>query len=161
VGEGRAVPGSRLEEIRPFLEDTSRNKAALDLKLTLANLRQAGVEAGGFTEDPVLYNFLLTADPASCTTEALIERRLGRKNTGGVAELADFTLQLTGMLAPEVDQQGFRELYEKIDLPLIDETLHDTVFEDVWQGDEVQAQEDMLCGLALPARGGRVLICKG
>jgi neopullulanase len=49
----------------------------------------------------------------------------------------------------------------QIDLPLIDETLHDTVFEDVWQGDEVQAQEDMLCGLALPARGGRVLICKG
>ncbi len=118
-GEARSVSRTYLESLRPLLEDTNRAKAALDVKSVLLDFARHGVDADGFRDDPLLYAFLLTADPASCTAEALIERRLGRKNTGGVAELADFTLQLTEMLAAEVDQQGFRELYEKIDLPLI------------------------------------------
>jgi len=117
--EARSVSRTHMESLRPLLEDTNRAKAALDVKSVLLDFARHGVEATGFRDDPLLYAFLLTADPASCTAEALIERRLGRKNTGGVAELADFTLQLTEMLAAEVDQQGFRELYEKIDLPLI------------------------------------------
>jgi DNA polymerase-1 len=118
VGEGRAIALEFLEQLRPLLEDDSRAKAGMDVKSTLAELFRCGVEARGFSDDPVLYAFLLNADPGACTPEALIERQLGRKAGGAVEELADFALELTEKLDPEVKLRGLRELYETIDLPL-------------------------------------------
>ncbi len=117
--EGRSVPGNLLPRVRPLLEDPERQKAALDIKSLWLRLRRLGLEPAGFTDDPVLYNFLLTADPASSTPEAVLQRRLGRRADSRVEALAAWSLELARTLGEEVDRAGMRELYETIDLPLI------------------------------------------
>ena len=119
-GHGRSVSLEHLELLRPVLEDVSIRKAALDAKARIIALAKLGVIARGFVCDPTLYAFLLTADPAACSPAAVIERNLGEQPSGGVEELADFTLELSRKLGAEVDRRGFRELYERIDLPLIE-----------------------------------------
>jgi DNA polymerase-1 len=118
-GQARAVAQEQFGLVRQFLEDESRTKAALDAKSVLLTLWKHGVQAAGFRDDPTLYGFLLDADPAAATPEALVERRLGRKPEGSVEAWADYALQLSDLLAPEVDARGFRRIYEEIDLPLV------------------------------------------
>ncbi len=117
-GEARSVPGQFIEVLGPVLEDQNRRKAALDVKAHTMQLARLGIDAKGFTDDPTLFTFLLTADPAACTPLAVIERQLGRKPDQGVEEWADSALQLALKLTPEVDANGLRTVYEKIDLPL-------------------------------------------
>jgi DNA polymerase-1 len=119
AGVARAIPVEFLPLVGPLLEDEHRPKAALDVKAVLLELARRGVELRGYRDDPVLYGFLLDSDPASCGPGALIERRLGRKAGGAVEELADFTVRLTELLAPEVEKRGFQNVYETIDLPLV------------------------------------------
>ncbi len=117
--EGRSLGGDLLARVRPLLEDPERKKAALDIKSLWLRLRRLGLEPAGFADDPVLYNFLLTADPASSTPEAVLQRRLGRRADSRVEALAAWSLELGRALGKEVDEAGMRELYETIDLPLI------------------------------------------
>ncbi len=117
-GVARAIAVDHLDRVRPILEDAGRPKIVHDLKSTLAELARLSVEPRGFTQDVMLYAFLLTADPAGCSLESLASRILDRKAGGGADERADCVLQLALRLGPEVDARGFRELYESIDLPL-------------------------------------------
>ncbi len=48
----------------------------------------------------------------------LAERYLDRKLGAAAEQHADLAVTLAERLAPEIDEQGFRELYETIDLPL-------------------------------------------
>jgi DNA polymerase-1 len=48
----------------------------------------------------------------------LAERYLDRKLGAAAEQHADLAVTLAERLAPEIDQQGFREIYETIDLPL-------------------------------------------
>ena len=50
--------------------------------------------------------------------EVLAERYLDRKLGAAAEQHADLAITLAERLAPEIDQQGFREIYETIDLPL-------------------------------------------
>jgi DNA polymerase-1 len=115
AGEGRAS----LDKLRPLLEDASRPKIAADIKSTLLALARAGVEAQGFTQDVMLYAFLLEADPAACTLEHLAQRRLNRKPGAAPEEQAGCALELAAILGKEVDEKGLRELYQTMDLPLV------------------------------------------
>jgi DNA polymerase-1 len=85
------------------------------LTLTLA---KQNVEARGFRHDVMLYAFLLCADPSACSPSVLAERYLDRKLGAAAEQHADLAVTLAERLAPEIDQQGFREIYESIDLPL-------------------------------------------
>ncbi len=118
-GQGGAAPFTLIEELRPVLEDPSRVKAAHDVKSVTARLRGVGIEPRGFNEDVMLYAFLLDADPAACALEELARRRLGREAGAGPAEQAAAVLELAAMLGAEIDRQGFRNLYETLDLPLV------------------------------------------
>lgn len=115
---GRARVVTDGSAVRQFLAQEKPPKAALDVKSVLSELFRRGWEARGFTDDPVLYEFLITAEPSACTPQAVIERELQLKYTGNVDQLADAALEATRLLAPEVDARGLRELYETIDLPL-------------------------------------------
>lgn len=117
--EARAVPLSLIESLRPMLEDSARPKVAHDIKQVLLALWQHGIEPRGFQHDVMLYGFLLNADPSGCSLEVLARRHLDRKLEHIVEHQADCALELLAMLAREVDQRGFRELYETIDLPLV------------------------------------------
>jgi DNA polymerase-1 len=117
-GIARALSSEHLDLLKPILEDPRRVKVANDSKALTLALGKHGVEAQGFRHDAMLYAFLLCADPAGCSPEVLAERYLDRKLGPTAEQHADLALTLAERLAPEIDQEGFRELYETIDLPL-------------------------------------------
>ena len=65
-----------------------------------------------------VYAFLLCADPSGCSPEIMAERYLDRKLGAAAEQRADLAITLVERLTGEIDQQGFREIYETIDLPL-------------------------------------------
>ena len=118
AGVARGLSSDFLDLLKPILENPARPKVAHDAKsLTLA-LARYGIEPQGFRHDVMLYSFLLCADPAGCSPEVLAERYLDRKLNAAAEQHADLAITLLERLAPEIDSQSFREVYETIDLPL-------------------------------------------
>ncbi|MGE5487200.1 MAG: DNA polymerase I [bacterium] len=117
--EARAVPASLICTLRPVLEDAARPKIAHDVKRLLLGLWSLGVDPRGFEHDVMLYEFLLNADPSGCSLEVLARRYLDRKLEQAVEHQADCALELSARLSREVDERGFRDLYNRIDLPLV------------------------------------------
>jgi DNA polymerase-1 len=118
AAEARAVGFSLAETLRPFFEDAARAKIACDVKAAMLALGNMGIEARGFTEDIMLYAFLLDADPGGCALEEQAQRRLDLKLGDAPEQRADLTLELWNHLNPAVDERGLRKLYDAIDLPL-------------------------------------------
>ncbi len=116
--EARSLPISRLNELRATLENPDLPKASNDLKSLTLSLLKRGIDARGLRDDVSLYAFLLDADPASCSLEALVERRLDLRAGPRADERASFVQELNERLHPEVGRRGFRKLYEEIELPL-------------------------------------------
>jgi DNA polymerase-1 len=117
-GVARALSSDFLDLLKPVLEDPARPKVAHDVKALTLALAKYGIEARGFEQDVMLYSFLLCADPAGCSAEILAERYLDRKLNAAAEQHADLAITLAERLEPEIDQQGFREVYDTIDLPL-------------------------------------------
>ncbi len=117
-GVARALSIDFIDALKPVLEDERRTKIAHDVKAVTLELAKHGVEARGFRHDVMLYAFLLCADPSACSPSTLAERYLDRKLGAAAEQHADLAVTLAERLAPEIDQQGFREIYESIDLPL-------------------------------------------
>src|ERR1700691_1679566 len=117
-GVARALSIDFIDAVKPILEDAARTKIAHDVKAVTIELAKNGVEARGFRHDVMLYAFLLCADPSACSPSTLAERYLDRKLGVAAEQHADLAVTLAERLAPEIDEQGFRELYETIDLPL-------------------------------------------
>ena len=118
AGVGRALSTEYLDVLKPILEDPRRAKTAHDVKALLLALDDHGIEAQGFRHDVFLYSFLLCADPAACSPEVLAERYLDRKLGPAAEQHADLAFTLAERLIPEIDREGFRKIYEEIDLPL-------------------------------------------
>jgi len=118
-GEARSIPLEPSDVLTAFLENESVPKVTYDLKTLTLKLLSRGIQPRGFTEDVMLYAFLLTADPGSCAAATLTERYLGRKLEPLAEHFADCTLALREKLAPEIDAQGLRKVYDEIDLPLV------------------------------------------
>jgi DNA polymerase I len=118
-GEARAVPIELLAALRPLLEDAGRPKVAHDLKALLLLCAREGVEARGFCGDVMLEGFVLDADPGGCTLEALALKRLDRKLAPDAAAQADAIFELHAKLAAEIDARGVRDVYARIEMPLV------------------------------------------
>ena len=116
--EARSLPASRLSELRFALENPDLPKASNDLKSLMLNLLKAGIEPRGLRDDVSVYAFLLDADPASCSLEAQVERRLDLRAGPRADERASFIHELNERLRPEIDRKGFLPLYDEIELPL-------------------------------------------
>ena len=119
IGEGRAVPLSLLDVIRPILESESIPKIAHDAKALLLAASSLGIKPRNVAEDAMLYAFLISADPGGCSPENLAERFLDRKLNAAAEQQAEATLTITQMLRPQIDAQELRQVYNEIDLPLI------------------------------------------
>ena len=117
-GVARALSIDFIDALKPILEDERRTKIAHDVKALTLTLAKQNVEARGFRHDVMLYAFLLCADPSACSPSVLAERYLDRKLGAAAEQHADLAVTLAERLAPEIDQQGLREIYESIDLPL-------------------------------------------
>jgi DNA polymerase-1 len=117
-GEARAVARSDFPALRAWLEDASAEKIACDVKSNLVALERKGMAARGFRHDPMLYAFLLDADPSGCGLDELAARKLDIKLGASAEQRADVTFQLFELLAPPVETRGLRRLYDEIELPL-------------------------------------------
>jgi len=118
VGQGRSVPVSLLESVRPLIESESIPKIVHDVKAFLVGAFELGLNPRNLTEDAMLYAFLLSADPGGCSPESLAERFLDRKLNAAAEQQAEATLAVLEILRPQIDQQELRSVYHDIDLPL-------------------------------------------
>ncbi len=117
--EARGVPMHLAGSLRALLEDETRTKVVHDLKSLLPGFRRLAITPRGFTEDVMLYAFLLNSDPGACAAGILSERYLGRKLEAAVECQADCVIALREKLAPEIDSNALRPIYDEIDLPLV------------------------------------------
>jgi DNA polymerase I len=104
-----------LDSLKSWLEDSTAPKISLDIKKTLLPLLEKGWSPQAFTDDIALYEFLLNADPASCSLEQMAQRHL---DLAPGANPAPIILELNQLLKPKVEARGLRHVYEEIDLPL-------------------------------------------
>ena len=118
AGEVRWFPLSWLERARRWLEDPARPKIAHDVKSLMLALGERGVRFRGCREDLMLYAFLLSADPGGCSLETILRRYLDRELEPSLEHRADSMLEAAPVLRRRIEEDGFRELYETIDLPL-------------------------------------------
>jgi DNA polymerase-1 len=118
--------GARIAEL---LSDAKVAKAVHDAKSTLHALSGSGVELcrgehdaflhDAFLQDTMLYSYLLDPTYSAHTLPEVALRRLGLKLGGSLAEAADMTLRLAGVLRAEVEADAeLARLYREIDLPL-------------------------------------------
>jgi DNA polymerase-1 len=119
-GEGRSFGVEHLGAFRPFLEDDRREKIAHDVKSLIQKLCREGVRPLGFRQDVMLFAFLLSADPSGCACDTLAEKFLDRKLGTAPEQQADCALALAKKLGTQVTVSGLRNLYDTIDLPLVD-----------------------------------------
>lgn len=121
AGEGRGIAVDILRESRSgvALLESQHPKLAHDIKSVTAKLAVAGIEAGGFVHDVMLYAFLLCADPSGCSADTLAEKYLDRKLTATPEQHAETALSVWEKLESGLDAQSVRELYHQIDLPLV------------------------------------------
>jgi DNA polymerase I len=117
-GQGRAVPFSLLDAVRPILESEAIPKIVHDMKGFLIASSAIGIAPKNLAEDVMLYAFLLSADPGGCSPEALAERYLDRKLNAAAEQQAEATLVIAEMLRPQVERQELLSVYRDIDLPL-------------------------------------------
>jgi len=119
IGQGRAVPLSLIESLRPVLESENIPKVAHDAKALLLALSRFGIQPANIAEDAMLYAFLLCADPSACSPETLAERYLDRKLNPAAEQQAEATLAVVSILRPQLEAQELMSLYREIDLPLV------------------------------------------
>jgi DNA polymerase I len=118
TGEGRAVPLTLLEAVRPLLESADVEKVVHDSKGFQLAMAPLNIKAAAVTGDAMLFAFLISADPGGCSPEALAERFLDRKLNAAAEQQAEATLALAEMLRPQVEKQELWSVYRDIDLPL-------------------------------------------
>jgi DNA polymerase-1 len=113
--EARLAP---LPAVRKLLEDAAVSKAVHDYKRAWGLLDEHGVNLAGLKHDTRLYTYLLDPSRSNYSLGESVLRRFGRPLDPGPAPAADFTWRLAGILAPEIDAAGLREVYENVELPL-------------------------------------------
>ena len=108
--------GARIMEL---LADLKVAKAVHDVKSTLHALSGSGLDLAAVDQDTMLYSYLLDPTYSAHTLPEVALRRLGLKLGGSLAEAADMTLRLAGVLRAEVEADAeLARLYREIDLPL-------------------------------------------
>lgn len=143
-----------LSEFRPVFENPNIEKVAQNIKYDLIVLKWYGIEVKGAYFDTMIAHYLLEpekrhnmdylAETYLKYQPVSIETLIGKKGKNQLsmrdvsvektkdyaAEDADITLQLKETLAPKLKEEGIVDLYQKIELPLVD-VLVDLEYEGV------------------------------
>ncbi|HEV7222785.1 MAG TPA: DNA polymerase I [Pirellulales bacterium] len=143
-GENRLDPAETLAALRGVLEDPQIGKIGQNLKYDVLVLRAAGVELQGAQFDTMVASYLLDAGERNHNLDELAERYLNHANikiseligsgkqqkrmdevpvatiTAYAAEDADVPLRLAPILAEKLSANGLTELFETLELPLIE-----------------------------------------
>ncbi len=113
-----------LRAAAPVLSDPSRPKAVHNSKLLRLLLGKVEITLAGVTDDTILYAALLEPLVTNQSLQDVAVRRLGRRMSNSLAEAAATTQELATLLAPEVDREGLKKLYDEIELPLSEVLAH-------------------------------------
>ena len=133
-----------IQAFKPLLEDETLPKYGQNIKYDMLVLGHYGIQMKGVVFDSMVASYVLNPSRHSHGMDNLAEEFLNYRTitfeevvgkgakqttidtipvehvTNYAAEDADVTLQLTNVLRPQIEQQGLNELYQKIELPLID-----------------------------------------
>lgn len=144
VGEPRLQLDSVLTALRPILEDPAVSKIGQNLKYDILVLRSAGIRLQGIVFDSMVASYLLDAGERNHNLDELAQRYLNHTTiriteligkgkdqiamdevplpaiTAYACEDADVPLRLMPILMPKLGEQGLSDLFEQLELPLID-----------------------------------------
>lgn len=133
-----------IQAFKPLLEDENLPKYGQNIKYDLLVFGHYGIQMKGVAFDSMVASYVLNPSRHSHGMDNLAEEFLNYRTitfeevvgkgakqttidtipvervTDYAAEDADVTLQLTNALRPQIEQQGLNDLYQKIELPLID-----------------------------------------
>lgn len=167
AGEPRLDLDAVLAALRPTLEDPAVGKIGQNLKYDLLVLRSAGVRLRGIVFDSMVASYLLDAGERNHNLDELAQRYLHHTTirigeligkgkdqktmdevplqaiTDYACEDADVPLRLLPILSPKLREQGLSELFEQVELPLIDvlaEMEHNGIRVDAARLAELSAQ---------------------
>jgi DNA polymerase-1 len=119
AAEAVSIPWDLLAELKPALEDPARPKVLHDAKSAWLALAGQGITLQGLRDDVMLYEFLLSADPASCSLEVMATKHLDRPLGAGVEQAAAAIWDLGDRLGKAVESRELQKLYQRVDLPLV------------------------------------------
>ncbi len=132
-----------LDELKPYLEDTSLKTSGYDIKRSHILLKREGLEIAGWETDAMLASYLLNPTRHDHGLNTLAEEHLDhrmisrREVMGGgqrclspedlsldqispmACEACDVSLQLSQILGHKMAEGGFLDLYRQIEMPLI------------------------------------------
>ncbi|HVA51477.1 MAG TPA: DNA polymerase I [Pirellulales bacterium] len=144
VGGPRLNLDTVLAALRPILEDPAIGKIGQNLKYDILVLRAAGINMKGVVFDSMVASYLLDAGERNHNLDELAQRYLNHATiriteligtgkeqkhmddvplpaiTSYACEDADVPLRLMPLLTPKLREQGLTELFEQLELPLID-----------------------------------------
>ena len=111
---------SRLETLRPLLENPSALIIGYDLKQTFSALQTANISLKGSLFDTMIAHYIIEPEQRH-SLDYLAEIYLHRKMDAHKAafEEADFSLQLYSILKPIISENGMDRLFNEIEMPLI------------------------------------------
>lgn len=143
-GEPRLDPDATLAALRPVLENRAIGKVGQNIKYDMIVLRTAGAELQGVEFDTMVASYLLDAGERNHNLDELAQRYLNHANikikeligagkqqkrmdevpvaaiTEYAGEDADVPLRLEPILAEKLGASDLTELFETLELPLID-----------------------------------------
>jgi DNA polymerase-1 len=133
-----------IQQLKPILEDATIPKYGQNIKYDLIVLSHYGIELKGVQFDTMLASYVLDPSKRSHSLDNLAEEYLNYRTitykeiagsgakqitldlatveavTTYSAEDADVTLQLTQILRPKLEEHNLQQLYQQVELPLID-----------------------------------------
>ena len=132
-----------LEELKPILEDRKVNKVGQNLKYDWIVLKQYGIHLQGIYCDTMIASYLLNPTKHNHNLGEIAREYLDRNVTDykevvgtGSKEVtfdrvelprardyscgdADLTLQLSHLLLPKLEEEGFKDLFDQVEVPLL------------------------------------------
>ncbi|HKB06376.1 MAG TPA: DNA polymerase I [Gemmataceae bacterium] len=142
--DSKLDPDTVLKDLKPILEDAAVQKVNQNIKYDQIVLKAVGVELKGVAGDSMVAHYLLHSGDRTHNLDELTRRYFGHENiaiseligkgknqksmvevpTGKVcaysAEDADAAWRLTNLLETQLETAGLRQLYDTLEVPLIE-----------------------------------------
>jgi DNA polymerase-1 len=144
LGASRQLPlGQVLKELNPILEDPGIKKVGQNLKYDWIVLKRLGIEPRGILCDTMIASYLLNPTKHNHNLGEIAREYLDLSmtdykevvGTGGKAVTFDYidfekardyscadaevTLQLSHLLLPKLEEEGSKDLFDQVELPLL------------------------------------------
>jgi DNA polymerase-1 len=111
--------GEISEELTRLLSDAKIPKTVQNYKAALRELGRRGIELSGVHDEPMLYSYLVNPTYPRHSLAEIALRSFNLNLSDSLAEAADVTGRITTTLRKEVEDDGLKSIYDKIDLPLV------------------------------------------